>query len=118
MADRGTDFGTENRSSLSNSAIESENDRLRRGCSRRIPEARHGSSRAFRISPITSRFLGGKILKRMSFNLSITSYVMERVGGSYLSSITSIILISFPRLETLASEVKGPRWIVNAGSRF
>ena len=82
MADRGADFGPESRSSPSNSAIKSENGRPRRGCSGYMREARHGSSRAFGISPIISRSLGGRIPKRISFDLYINGYVMERVGGS------------------------------------
>ena len=116
-ADRSTDFGLESRSSPSNSAIESENNRLGRGCSGCMPGAQHGWSRAFGILLIMSRFLGGRIPKRMSFDLSMTGYVMEAVGSGCLSSITSTVLIS-PRLETLASKDKGPAWMVNVGSRY
>ena len=83
MADRGTDFGLESRSSLSKSAIELENDRLRRGYSGYTAAVRYDSSRAFGISPTILRFLGGRILKRIFFGLSMTGYVIERIDGGY-----------------------------------
>ena len=106
--DRGVDFKLESRSSLSNSAIGLENNRPGHGCFGCMPGVWHVWSRAFGILLIISRFLDGRILKRISSDLSITGYVMKTVGSGWLSSITSIILISFPRLETLASEDKGP----------
>ena len=63
------------------------------------------------------KFLGGRILKRMFSDLSITAYVMETISSDCLFSITSIILISFPRLETLGSKDKKSGKMVNAASR-
>ena len=82
-----------------------------------MPGVRHGWSRAFGMSLIMSRFLGGRIPKQTSSDLSMTGYVTETMGSGCLSSITSTILISFPKLETLGSKDKGPGRIVNAGSR-
>ena len=64
-----------------------------------------------------SIYLDGRIPKRMSSDLSVTGCAADRVGGGCLSSITSIILISSPRLETPASEDKGTGWMVNADSQ-
>ena len=78
----------------------------------------HDWSRAFGILLIMLRFLGDRIPKSMSSNLSMTGYVMKRMGSGCLSSITSTILISFLRLEMRASEDKGIVWMVDKGSQY